>query len=159
MDLQTTLDLERWMADIGPQLDAAEVRAFEPSRWAVAFEVASETDLAVEIEHDEPGGKLVLSAEIGTLPAGQAAAINRMLLQASGQRGEIGSSRMGLDAVDNSVWQIDDVFIAGLSLDAFVVFLREFADQASYARTELGLLAEPAEADSVAAPRLFMGYS
>jgi hypothetical protein len=155
MDLQTQHDLELWMADIGPQLDAAEVRAFEPGLWAIAFE----TDLVVEIEHDELAGKLVLSAEIGTPPAGQAAAINRLLLQASGQRGEIGSSRMGLDAVDNIVWQIDDVFIGGLSLDAFVVFLREFADQAAHARTELGLLAEPAKADSSAAPRLFMGYS
>ena len=54
-----SMELEKLMTDVGPLVEAVEVRQCTPERWAIAFD----EDFVVDIEHDTDAGKLVFYAD------------------------------------------------------------------------------------------------
>ena len=141
-----TVDLVRLMEQVGPLVDAAELREYEPNRWAIAFD----DELGIEIEQDAVSGKVVLYTNLGHVPAGDEAASYKLLLQVAAMWRETGGLRMGLDPTDDSVIQIYDFPLAGVKLDDLVVQLRNFAALAHHAREVLaagtGALADEGDA-------------
>jgi len=126
-------DLEKLMTDVGPLVEAEEIRQYEDHRWVVAFD----EDLAVEIEHDPDLAKLVFSAELGHPPAGEEAAAYKLLLNVAAMWRDTGGLRMGLNPTDDLVIQIYDIPVAGLELEGLEMNLRNFADTALHARAVL----------------------
>ncbi|WP_038160941.1 type III secretion system chaperone [Verrucomicrobium sp. BvORR106] len=123
-------NLETLMAEVGPLIDAGEVRQYEPTRWAIAFD----DDFGVEVEHDVDLNKLVLYTNLGHPPAGDETASYKLLLHVATMWRETGGLRMGLDPVDDTVVQIYDFPLAGVELEDLEVQIRNFADTALHAR-------------------------
>ena len=128
-----TVDLASLMEQVGSLVGAAELREYQPNRWAIAFDEG----LGVEVEHDVDLGKVVLYTNLGPAPAGDEAASYKLLLRVAAMWRETGGLRMGLDPTDDSVIQIYDFPLAGLELDGLEVQLRNFADTALHARQVL----------------------
>ena len=126
-------NLENLMAEVGPLIDAGEVRQYEPTRWAIAFD----DDFGVEVEHDVDLNKLVLYTNLGHAPTGDEAASYKLLLHVATMWRETGGLRMGLDPVDDTVVQIYDFPLAGVELEDLEVQIRNFADTALHARKVL----------------------
>jgi hypothetical protein len=128
-----SIDLEAMMTAVGPLVEAAEVRQYDPEHWVVAFD----EDLAVEVEHDVDLAKLVLTTPLGLPVAGEERAAYKMLLQVAALWRETGGLRMGLNPADDTVVQIYDVSLAGLDLEGLEVQLRNFVQTAVHARETL----------------------
>lgn len=126
-------NLEQLMAQVGPLIDAGEVRQYEPNRWAIAFD----DDFGVEVEHDVDLNKLVLYTNLGHPPTGDEAASYKLLLHVATMWRETGGLRMGLDPIDDSVVQIYDFPLAGVELEDLEIQIRNFADTALHARKVL----------------------
>ena len=127
------VNLDKLMEEVGPLIEAGEVRQYEPNRWAIAFD----DDFGVEVEHDVDLNKLVLYTNLGHPPAGDEAASYKLLLHVAAMWRETGGLRMGLDPVDDSVVQIYDFPLAGVELEDLEVQIRNFADTALHARKVL----------------------
>lgn len=126
-------DLEKLMTDVGPLVEAVEVRQYTPERWAIAFD----EDFVVDIEHDTDAGKLVFYADLGQPLPGEENAVYKLLLYVATMWRETGGLRMGLNPVDDSVIQIYDLPLAGLEIADLEIHLRNFAHTALHARTVL----------------------
>jgi hypothetical protein len=131
MDSQSELDLNALMTALGPALEAAEIRFYEPNLWVVAFD---ET-LAVEIEHDETGPKLVLSADLGLPPGGEEMSTNQLLLRTNALWRETGGLRMGIEDVGGRIKQTFHLYLQGLDAEGLKQRVHNFAQAARAWRT------------------------
>ena len=130
---EDTIDLDKMMADVGPLVQATEIRQFEPERWLVVFE----DDFVIGVENDLDAKKLVFTTELGAPPAGEEAAAYKLLLNVAAMWRETGGLRMGLDPKDDTVIQIYDLPLAALELEDLARQLQNFAQTAVHARTVL----------------------
>lgn len=140
---EATLDIGQLLANIGPQVDALEIREYGTSRWVAEFD----EDLGVELEYDADFDKLVLTAELGHPASGEETAAYKLLLQVSALWRDTGGLRMGLNPGDDTVVQIIDLPVSGLNEENLEVALRNFAQSALQARRLLAGSVNPAEAD------------
>lgn len=129
------------MAEAGPLVDAAEIREFGGDTWIVAFD---ETH-AVKAELDTAREMLVLSTNLGTLPPAVEARALRLLLEVSAHWRDTGGLWMGLDAPADSVWQMCELPLGGLTPPVLGSRLLDFATLAQRAQTALASMAPPAE--------------
>jgi len=128
-----TVDLAKLMEQVGPHIDAAELREYAPNRWAIAFD----DEFGIEVEHDAVLGKVVLYTNLGLPRAGDEAALYKLLLHVAAMWRETGGLRMGLDPTDDSVLQIYDFPLAGVELEDLEIRIRNFASTALNARQVL----------------------
>lgn len=121
------------MIDLGPQVDAVEVRQYEDDYWLVAFD----EDFSVEIEHDGDGQKLFLLSELGALASDEELSTCKLLLNLASMWRETGGLRIGLSPVDEKLIQIFEIPVAGLTVEDLAVSILNFADSARHARSLL----------------------
>ncbi len=112
MNSQTELDLDTMITDLGALVAAVEIRAYPPNLWVIAIN----DTFAIEIEHLEAAGVLVLGAELGLAPAGQEADTYSLLLQANALWRETGGLHHGLDGATGMLTQTYRVQLTGLDL-------------------------------------------
>lgn len=139
MDSQTELDLNALMTALGPAVEAAEIRFYEPNLWVVAFD---ET-LAVEIEHDETGPKLVLSADLGLPPEGEEMSTYQLLLRVNALWRETGGLRMGIEDASGRIKQTFHLYLHGLDVEGLQRRVRNFAQAAREWRTVIATAPTP----------------
>jgi hypothetical protein len=139
-----SIELEKLMADVGPLVEAVEVRQYTPERWAIAFD----EDFVVDIEHDTDAGKLVFYADLGQPLPGEENAVYKLLLYVATMWRETGGLRMGLNPGDDSVTQVYDFPLAGLEIEDLEIHLRNFAHSALHARKVL-VTSEGTSSDSL----------
>lgn len=136
MDTPAETVLRQWMAELGPRVEAAEVRAYGDDTWVLAFD----DQFAVCIERDPAREALVLTSDLGHPRPGSEAQAYRLLLHVAALWRDYGSLRMGLDADDESVLQIVDIPLAGLELEALQAYVQDFAGLARHGRSALASL-------------------
>jgi len=145
MPLPSALEFHAWITALGPLIAADEIRQFEPQTWIVVWADA----LAVELDYEADGGKIVLTAAVGRPPPGQEADLHRRLLAAGAEEPATSTRRLGLDG-EGEITVIEDVPVAGLTLDTLANRLQTFAGDARELRD--GLSAEPAPAGDLPPP-------
>ena len=139
-----SIELEKLMTDVGPLVEAVEVRQYTPERWAIAFD----EDFVVDIEHDTDAGKLVFYADLGQPLPGEENAVYKLLLYVATMWRETGGLRMGLNPGDDRVTQVYDFPLAGLEIEDLEIHLRNFAHSALHARKVL-VTSEGTSSDSL----------
>lgn len=83
------------MVQIGPVLDLAYVTEFaDDNAWMVAFDTATQIDL----EYDEAGARLVLSADLAEVPEPAKSRAHELLLEYNYLWSEHGGVRAAIDA-------------------------------------------------------------
>lgn len=128
-----TIDLDKMMAEVGPLVEAAEIRQFEPERWLVIFD----EEFIIEIQRDLDAKKLVFTTEVGPAPKADDIATYKFLLNVAALWRETGGLRMGLDPTDDMIVEIYDLPVADLTLEDLALQLENFAESALHARTVL----------------------
>ncbi len=112
------------MRDIGPQMGLLEVTEFaEPHVWTLV--VDEETVLFVD--YDDPGARLLLSAEVGEPAEAGRLVLYELLLRYNDAWRETGGGRMALDPAGVVVQQFE-MAVAGLELQRLQAAVGTFVD-------------------------------
>jgi Tir chaperone protein (CesT) family len=134
--------VQRLMRAIGPQLDLLEVTEFEGlGTWTLVLD----EDTVLFAQLDEPGRRIVLSADVARPAEEGRLRVYELLLRYNNRWPETGGVRMALEEAAGTVVQLFDVPIADLDLSRLQGIVAGFADTLNAWREIVGRArAEPA---------------
>ncbi|MEL6317623.1 MAG: type III secretion system chaperone [Pseudomonadota bacterium] len=154
-------EVSGFLATIGPELDVEEIAAFEEAHsWLIAAD--DETELAVSIDYDAAGERLVLGAELGAPPKEREAEVHARLLDYNLGWSEHGGVRMARDPHGGDIVQLYDLPLHHLDAERLQNTLATFIETATAMRALVGVgfeagdapTEETNETSAVAAPQI-----
>lgn len=107
------LDLSKLMQEIGPLIQAEEVREFSNHEWGIALP----GEFIIFLEADETNQKLFFVSELGKIESKNPTEVYRWMLGIASIWHETGGTRLALHPTEETVEFIYDTTLPGLTLE------------------------------------------
>ena len=127
MPTNQLFELDQLVAQAAPLTDALEVREDSETSWVFAMT----EEILISVDFDDTRDVVVLTANLGKPPTGNAQALYALLLEMTTLWRDTGGLRMGLDAADGFVTQVIDLSVRGLEAPRLAEALANFAELAT----------------------------
>jgi len=119
------------LGEIGPETENLSVIVQDDeSTWTLAFE--SDVTVLVLVEWAEDPSRLVLSADIGTPPAGRAAQVHKTALSYNTLWRDTGGARIGMGGEEGDLLLVRELSRESVSAGEFARILEQFAAVAQW---------------------------